>query len=119
MIYRREREKVQEMREGDERFGERKHGESREKERGRVRNSDRGQKGDEDTFDGSNDDDKDRRTATQISSSSFLSVNFLFLSLYNWLCVEGGRNRVGFPRRLRKRRVKTFTDVDLPHIAER
>ena len=37
MIQRREREKVQGMREGDERFGEGKHGESRGKERESVR----------------------------------------------------------------------------------
>lgn len=36
-----EREKLQGMREGDERFKEGKHGESRGNERGRVRNSDR------------------------------------------------------------------------------
>ena len=44
MIQRREREKVQGMREGDERFEEGKHGESRENERGKVRNSDKGER---------------------------------------------------------------------------
>ena len=45
-----ERENVQGMREADERFGEGKQGESRGNERGRVRNSDRGERGGQQHF---------------------------------------------------------------------
>ena len=70
--------------------------ESGGKEGGRVRNSDRGERGEDDTL---------MVAATKKDERQYGSppLPLSLLSFYNPLCVEGERNRVNFLVRLRKR----------------